>query len=191
MEKVLLFCTLACEGLAAILSTASIARPQWGIWPPVRPRSGSGLLMWALFFGAGGGVVALGIMDRGSLSLPPWVRLLMGAPLWGVGNGLALWSMVVPGLAPSFGGGGPLVRHGPYRYSRNPQYVGLILGLLGWAILSGSILTLVAALAGVLPLILAPFAEEQWLRDRHGPIYEEYAQAVPRFVTLGRNQTRV
>lgn len=59
-----------------------------------------------------------------------------------------------------------LVRRGPYRFSRNPQYVGFIVGLIGWVFLSSSRLALPASFAGVIPLIVVPFAEEGWLLAR-------------------------
>jgi protein-S-isoprenylcysteine O-methyltransferase Ste14 len=92
--------------------------------------------------------------------------------------------MVVMGFATSFGDESTLIRRGPYRFSRNPQYVGFISALIGWGFLTSSGLTLVASSVGIIPLILVPFAEEKWLLARYGAVYEEYKRAVPRFVSL-------
>jgi len=130
------------------------------------------------------GVVVLGILDWGDLALAQWVRLAVGVPLGLAGNGLALWAIAVLGFARTFGSEGPFVRRGPYIFSRNPQYVGFIAALVGWAILAGSAWTLLATLVGAMALILAPFAEEPWLLKMHGAAYEEYRRAVPRFISL-------
>ena len=103
-------------------------------------------------------------------------------PLWVSGNALALWAIIVLGLASTFGGEGALIKRGPYAISRNPQYVGFIAALIGWSVLTNSALTLVAVLVGVIPLILVPFSEEPWLLEMHRSVYEAYRRAVPRFL---------
>ena len=141
--------------------------------------------MWCLFVVSALGVVALGIFDWGNMNLAPWVRWILGAPLWLGGNILALWAIARLGIASSFGDEGTLVRGGPYRFSRNPQYVGFIIGLIGWALVASSAQTLVVSLVGVIPLVLVPFAEEPWLLARYGADYEGYMHAAPRFVSFG------
>ncbi len=140
--------------------------------------------MWLLFILSAIGIGALGIADWGALALAPWIRLGIGIPLGCAGHALALWAMATLGIAQTFGGEGVLVIRGPYRFSRNPQYLGFILALLGWALLASSVLTLIAALVGVIPLLLVPFAEEPWLVERMGPSYAAYKQTVPRFIAL-------
>ena len=138
--------------------------------------------MWLLFILSSVGVVALGILDWGNFALTPWLRWPVGGVLGLIGNGLALWAMVALGFAPTLGSEDALVRRGPYCFSRNPQYVGYIAALFGWAILAGSALTFLAALVGTVALILAPVAEEPWLLQKYGAAYEEYKRAVPRFI---------
>lgn len=184
IDVAVFYVTLAAEVLSTISVVVSIALPQRRIWPPPRPRSWEGTLTWLLFITSGGGTICLGIVDWGSVTLAPWVRFAVGAPLWCAGNVLALWAMAVLGIAPSFGEEGQLVRRGPYRFSRNPQYVGFMAALVGWAFVASSGLTLVAALVGTVPLVLVPFAEEPWLATRLGAAYEEYRRSVPRFISL-------
>lgn len=76
-----------------------------------------------------------------------------------------------------------LVTDGPYRFTRNPMYVGLTLALLG-----------VAALMGTLtPLFVIPFfvlvidrliirVEERMLEDRFGDEYRAYKARVRRWL---------
>lgn len=185
MGRVVLAITLGTEVLSAVVVGVSIVFPRYRIWPPPHMGSRWGYLMWLLFGASAAGVVTLGIIDWRSLELPLWTRWAIGVPLWSSGNLIATWAMVVLGMASTFGGNGGLARRGPYRFSRNPQYLGFAMGLIGWAILTSSRLTLAASLAGVIPLVLVPFAEEPWLEERYGAAYEEYQRAVPRFIGQG------
>lgn len=74
-----------------------------------------------------------------------------------------------------------LVETGIYGWVRHPIYVGLILGALGWALYSASLLALGFTLALAAYLDLKSRREEAWLRDRY-PRYRGYAARVKRFV---------
>ena len=71
-----------------------------------------------------------------------------------------------------------LVSSGPYRFSRNPMYVGVSLMLLGWAMAfrsSGLLLyTLIVMLAFHLRVV---FGEEPWLARTHQRKWNEYPLA--------------
>jgi protein-S-isoprenylcysteine O-methyltransferase Ste14 len=71
---------------------------------------------------------------------------------------------------------------GPYRFSRNPQLLGVFAVLLGAAMLgrSGAALALVAVywLASVAWVRL----EEHLMRERFGDGYDVYCSKVPRFL---------
>ncbi len=77
--------------------------------------------------------------------------------------------------------GAPLVESGVYRLVRHPIYSGLVLAGLGWGVLSGSILALLAA--GLLFVLFAAKSrrEETWLREAH-PGYAAYAARTKRLV---------
>jgi protein-S-isoprenylcysteine O-methyltransferase Ste14 len=76
-----------------------------------------------------------------------------------------------------------LVIAGPYRFTRNPMYLGMVVGMLGLAILLGSLTP---------PLVIPPFvaliqqrfirAEEADLQAAFGPRYEEYRRRVRRWI---------
>lgn len=130
------------------------------------------------------GPLVLGLLDWNGWTMPTWIRAIAGLILVPAGFGFGLAAMRQLTVAASFGLQGRLVTSGLYRYSRNPQCVGFMAGYLGFALLCNSLLTLVtAALLGV-ELVLSPFAEEPWLRERFGEAYHDYAERVPRF--LGR-----
>ncbi len=140
--------------------------------------------MLFLFILSGTGVILIGILDWNSVDFPLWLRILLGIPLWLGGGALSLWAVVALGVASTSGNESAIVHRGPYRFSRNPQYVGFILSLVGWALVTCSLLTFIASLLGIVPLILAPFAEEIWLMEKHGSPYAEYMRIVPRFISL-------
>jgi protein-S-isoprenylcysteine O-methyltransferase Ste14 len=182
MSLVILVITLAAEMVTTALVIVSIVLPQKRIWPPRQPAADGQYVMLLVFIVSAAGVVSLGLADWGRFIIPAWIRLAVGVPLWLADDLLALGAMAALGVAPTAGDEGLLVRHGPYGFSRNPQYVGFIIGLIGWGLMANSALMLIASIAGIAPLVLVPFAEEPWLLARHGAAHEEYQRTVPRFV---------
>lgn len=75
-----------------------------------------------------------------------------------------------------------LVVSGVYRWSRNPMYVAVVAIVLGWALLfrSWPIGWYAAGLA-VLFHARVMLGEEPWLARTHGPRWEAYRAAVPRW----------
>lgn len=76
-----------------------------------------------------------------------------------------------------------LVTDGPYRYTRNPMYVGMLVILTGWGIY----------LAVLTPFLLLPvfvwvltvqqiIPEESYLDAKFGDCYRSYKQQVPRWL---------
>jgi protein-S-isoprenylcysteine O-methyltransferase Ste14 len=127
--------------------------------------------------------LALGITGRSPFPLRPagYAPLVAGAVL-------LLWCVrefYVVGLGTLAPWAPPrrLVTTGPYRYSRNPMYLGVLLLLCGWATLFGSltlaIYALVVALAFQLRVLLA---EESWAARTFGRDWEAYRARVPRWL---------
>ena len=101
----------------------------------------------------GGGVVARGILDLRS-AMSPFPRPIAGAPL---------------------------VESGAYRLIRHPIYSGLVLGAIGWGLVTTSILAI--ATAGLLFLLFVAKAslEETWLSAVH-PGYRAYQARTKRLI---------
>jgi protein-S-isoprenylcysteine O-methyltransferase Ste14 len=100
------------------------------------------------------------------------------------GGTLRVWPMFV--LGQRFSGlvaiqpGHQLVTDGPYRYVRHPSYLGMALGLIGWALVFRSSVGLLAAALGF-PLLLKRIAyEEGLLASQFGEAYTEYCQHTAR-----------
>jgi len=81
---------------------------------------------------------------------------------------------------------GELTKSGIYRWSRNPQYVGWFLFLLGFALNDWSLWCLAALLIVAVSLHLLVLVEEEHLRSVFGDQYITFCQEVPRYVGLGR-----
>jgi hypothetical protein len=86
-----------------------------------------------------------------------------------------------------------LATTGPYRYTRNPLYLGSAVLAVGFVVAAADWLMaalVVAMFAGVyLPVIQR---EEAFLRTRFGAVFDEYARTVPRLlprVFAGKAQT--
>ena len=80
------------------------------------------------------------------------MQIVLGVPLSLAGIGFSLWSIVILGPSSTYGNEGPLILRGPYRISRNPQYLGFIVALIGWSIITSSWATILAALVWIIPL---------------------------------------
>jgi protein-S-isoprenylcysteine O-methyltransferase Ste14 len=127
-------------------------------------------------------------LDRvvGGVGIPwPWTLSGLAPLLLGLAGNLALaWSFtrvgtpVMPGAVPAV-----LVTGGPYRFSRNPMYLGQVVILLGAAILHGAWLAFVPV--PVLMVVLDRVfirAEERRLATAFGASYEAYRRRVRRWL---------
>jgi len=76
---------------------------------------------------------------------------------------------------------GVLTVSGPYRYSRNPQYVGWLVFLFGYALLDWSLWCLGALAVVALSLHLLVLIEEEHLQRVFGDRYLEFCNQAPRY----------
>lgn len=131
-----------------------------------------------------GGLLAGAILHVGW----PWPLRLAGPHRWVLGAALLLLGLGIVGTAVRSVGRqdvsspSSLVTTGPYRYSRNPMYVGWTALYLGCT----------AVIDTAWPLVLAPLVavavhravrrEEQLLERRFGEAYRSYRRTVRRYV---------
>ena len=76
-----------------------------------------------------------------------------------------------------------VVAHGPFRYSRNPMYLGMFLALFGLSVLLGT-LTPVAVIPVFAWLIVSRFVhrEERHMEEQFGDAYRDYKRRVRRWL---------
>lgn len=77
-----------------------------------------------------------------------------------------------------------VVERGPYTVVRHPQYLGYILLLVGFVLLSQHLLTALPAAVAVAALVVHTAQEERQCERRMGDAYRAYARRVPRFNLL-------
>jgi len=172
--------TIAFGTLAAIVW--SIVYPDRRLWPPKQYTALTPILVWVPTFTLFGTMIAAGVMEWGSWTIPAAIRYGLGGTLIFLGN-LGVWSEVVKfGVDQTGGAPGNLRTSGLYRYSRNPQYVSDIMIVVGWVMMTASPSAFLIGLASVLVLIMAPVAEETWLVRQYGEEYLTYKSSVRRFL---------
>jgi protein-S-isoprenylcysteine O-methyltransferase Ste14 len=159
------------------------------------PRNAA-LVIWPLAVGAVHVGVPLALARRGRRHgwrrrWPGRANLLGAVPL-AAGAGLVGWALArhfvtAPGqtwsvnaaLEPEY-----LLTSGPYRFTRNPMYVGAILIWSGWSVLLGSLPVALGAGTVTVGLKGAVAWEERQLVGRFGDEWREFAARTPRW--LGR-----
>jgi len=134
------------------------------------------------------GWVALGAERRyGGPVLPAWTTGL-GAVLGGIGFALALacvatFVVLGRGTPAPFDPPKIFVAAGPYRYARNPMYIGAGAVLIGFGLYRRSLAILVfSALWLLLAHLFVVCYEEPTLRKKFGLAYQQYCLGVPRWV---------
>src|SRR5215212_2756509 len=114
-------------------------------------------------------------------------HVLLGSFIFVDGLALAVWSIVtirragtaVETIKPTTA----IVTDGPYRFSRNPIYLGMFLGLLGLAIAFNTVWILVALVAFYLVIRFGVIArEEAYLARKFGDAYLAYKARIRRWV---------
>lgn len=126
--------------------------------------------------------VAVGYLDRGSLGTDLSGWRFLGSILAASGVAIGARAGRELNIAESTGLEGRLYTGGIYRYTRNPQYVGGLIALGGFTLLTNSVRFAILAVGSAIWTLLLPFAEEPWLEEQYGEDYETYCERVPRFI---------
>ena len=160
----------------------TIKMPDFRFWPPPGPRSWQFFASWFMASVVAVIFLILGMADFDSAFLP---ALRQRAPftlvLFIPGGALGFWSFASFGLRSTIGLGDRLITGGPYQYTRNPQYLGDSLNIIGFMLLTNSWMVWVIGALGVALNLLAPHTEETWLEERFGESYLAYRNRVPRW----------
>lgn len=160
----------------------SIAIPHNRIWPPPGKRSWQYLSTWMCFCVAFSGNAALLVVDWDSWVTHNSDRFFLGLPLVAVGASLVFWGAFTLGARNTSGLRDGLVRSGPYRFTRNPQYLGDIALFVGLSLCANSLSLWITHGLLILVFLMAPWAEEVWLKEQYGEAYENYRRETPRFL---------
>ncbi len=184
MSTVRVSIVLSADFLLLIAILVSILFPKSRIWPPAKKDSWQQWVSWALFTFVMFGVPFLGILDFQSLGYYHWSHLVVGATFCIAGLGIDIWGTRTLTAQQSLGKKGIIVTRGPYRYTRNPQYIGFIVLFAGIIIMSASLMAVLTGAFAIFLFFIIPFSEEPWLRQLYGEPYIEYCKNVPRFIGI-------
>lgn len=82
-----------------------------------------------------------------------------------------------------------LVRDGPFRFMRHPNYAGLILEVAGFPLLFNAWITLMLGVALFLPIVMARIdVEERMMVEKFGEAYAEYRREVFGLIPLKKRR---
>ena len=139
-------------------------------------------MTWVCFLAACGLNACLLFLDWNSWVFAGNLRFLLGIPLALLGGLLAIWGIATIGWKNSLGLREGFAASGPYRFTRNPQYLGDNVLFLGLSIIANSQLLWVTHALLALVFIITPLSEEVWLKEQYGEEYERYRRESPRFL---------
>ena len=171
--------------LAGVLWSISV--PDKRIWPPPRRSSWQWVLTWTCYSVVCGLNVALLLLDWNAWRFPSSLRFVAGIPLALLGGLVAVWGVITLGGKNSAGLKDGFVLAGPYRFTRNPQYVGDVMIFVGVSLIANSLFLWVAHALLSFVFLLAAIAEERWLEQQYGQPYREYRRATSRFCLRSPN----
>jgi len=111
-------------------------------------------------------------------TLNPWVEAL-GIAITAAGLGFAIWARAYLGTnwsgAVTVKVGHELVRSGPYRWVRHPIYSGMLLAMLGTALVRHQVRGFIAVVVLYAGFVIKSRIEEQVMSATFGPEYAQYA----------------
>lgn len=174
--------TLYCEILVLIFLIWSIAFPKKRIWPSESWKTIGFWFVWVAILIIFLGFIYLSVFDFNTWVLPDEARYFLGLPIFVLGTLCTTWAIALMGAQNTLGIENAFITKGPYKYSRNPQYLGDILIIVGAGLFINSITLIVPALLACLGFWLMPLPEEDWLKERYGQQYIDYYRDTSRFI---------
>lgn len=182
MVQFLFLGSIVLEILYLLFFILTIQRQDFRFWPPPSARSWQFFSAWIAASLVMVGFLFTGLLDFNSGFLDSRVRLWFGLALHIIGTVLGAWAYRSFGLQATIGLGETLITSGPYRYSRNPQYIADMLHILGFMLLTNSWRVWIIGALGIILNLMAPLTEEPWLEEKFGAHYLDYKGRVPRFI---------
>jgi len=182
LEFITFIFIIIAEILLSLALLKSLIDPPHRIWPPPKRKSWQFYYIWVLTYTSLFGLIALGLFDWNSYIFQNIFWFSFGGILLIVGLIVLIWGVQTLSLYVSHGQKGELITDGLYKFSRNPQYLGINIAILGYIFLTNSVLTLITGVIGIFLFFLTPFVEEPWLRKEFGSKYNEYCTKVRRFL---------
>lgn len=183
ITRIMFSVTVILELIYVVLFVLTIKLPSFRFWPPPKARSWQFFFSWLVASLVMVNFLFIGLLDFDSFVLSPLMqRLPLAIIIFVMGSLIGGWAFFVFGLKNTIGVDDKLVTGGPYRFTRNPQYIGDSLNIIGYMVLTNSEMIWIIGVLGVILNLLAPYTEEPWLEERYGERYRVYKRRVPRFI---------
>jgi hypothetical protein len=183
LEWILFPIAVFLEIIYILLFIMTIKLPHFRFWPPLSAWSWQFILAWMMVGVVGLCGIWLGFIDLNSgFRFDFKIRLPLAGIFFVLGNAIGGWGNLALGLRATLGLGDRLVIKGAYQYTRNPQYIGDSLIIIGFMVLTNSWMVWVIGILALVLNALAPFTEEPWLEEHFGETYRAYKRRVPRFI---------
>ena len=119
---------------------------------------------------------------------PTRYTVAVGVPFIAIGEFLRIWAVGYAGAstrARTLGAARDLVTTGPYRYVRNPLYLGNFLLSFGVCLVANVYWLVAVLIVGYFSQYLPIIAlEETYLLESCGQVYRAYRERVPRFIPI-------
>jgi protein-S-isoprenylcysteine O-methyltransferase Ste14 len=160
----------------------SLLLPKYRVWPPQKKGSWQ---YWYIHFLTESSIfcfLVLGFLDWNTFFFTHWLRFIFAFILMVPGAAVFLWALRTLTFSTSLGLKAKLVTVGPYKYLRNPQYLGVVLFFSGIILFFNSFYAFVIGFIGNIWFLFTPFVEEPWLREQFRAEYDDYCKKVPRFI---------
>jgi len=152
------------------------------IWPPPSKQSWQYKIYWYLFYIGIFLDIILILQEFDTWIIQDGIRYFIGIPLILLGTFIMSYSVYTLGIKNTYGLENGLIDKFPYKYTRNPQYIGDIILILGLILFINSLLLTILLLLTIIVFILMPFSEEIWLVEKYGDKYIKYKNRTPRFI---------
>jgi len=133
------------------------------------------------------GVVCRYVVAPAHFPVYPTIRVIVGFLIILTGVILIVWARILfsrTGQSPIPWKPTPeLIFQGPYRFTRNPMYLGATLGVFGFGLASNNLWISLFALPGLLVLhVVAVLPEERYLFKKFGDSCRQYLAHVRRYL---------
>ena len=176
---IMVLCSLVLLNVLIIITVAS----KVSFWPPVQSKFKL-VINWVPTVIFMGGIAVIGLLDWNSYKFDYLILKLLGSGLIVVGLYIAIKGLFTFKIMKTLGvSQDGLQNSGIYSLTRNPQYVGDIIWLIGYLLLTNSFFLCFLIPLAIGWFLLAPRAEEPMLLKLYQQDYVDYSQSTPRFLS--------
>jgi protein-S-isoprenylcysteine O-methyltransferase Ste14 len=182
MENTIFYINLSVHYIILGLVLWSIFFPSKRIWPPPSKQSWQYKIYWYLFYIGVFLDIVLIIQEFNIWIIPNKLRYFVGIPLILIGTFIVSYGICTLGIKNTYGLEDGFIDKTIYKYTRNPQYLGDIILILGLILFINSLNLTVLFILTIIIFVIMPFAEEIWLEEKYGEKYIKYKNKTSRFI---------